>query len=377
MGERFPIHSGHQNTEIFLPQKIDCLVADDGIHPGNDWSVTVESLVGLMKSNKNFLNDVTAKFLRKIPVGNKNSGDEGMGMTIEPEQKLPVGDAIPGIGLKNKNADFNFIHYLSKTKLSFELSKVFPVKPAVTIDFKTSRYHVKTATNLFEVWQALRLRNRIFFGEFAGPDAGRKISPIDLDKYDFRHDHLIVKDLKKNEVIATYRLRSTSFMRPGEVFYTNSEFDLTEFLKIPDGKLELGRAAVSASYRNGTTILLLWQGLFDYARQSNSRYLFGCSSLTPFQYSTFISLKKEWEEQGGGPLPFEVPVHPDFKWTASHEKREVKHDLGSLIGMYAQAGAKFGEEIAHDKEMDCLDVFTLLDLEKLPPAFARKLRRGK
>ena len=159
-------------------------------------------------------------------------------------------------------------------------------------------------------------------------------------------------------------------MKADEVFYTHSEFDLTEFLKIPDGKLELGRAAVSASYRNGTTILLLWQGLFDYARQSQSRYLFGCSSLTPFQYSTFLTLRKEWEEQGGGPLPFKVPVHQDFKWAASHVKTEEKHDLGSLIGKYAQAGAKFGEEIAHDKEMDCLDVFTLLDLEKLPPSFS-------
>ncbi|MES2526599.1 MAG: GNAT family N-acyltransferase [Bdellovibrionota bacterium] len=249
------------------------------------------------------------------------------------------------------------------------------MKPSVRIDFKTSRYQVKTATSFSEVWQALRLRNRIFYGEFAGPDAKRKLSPIDLDKYDFTHDHLIVKDIKKNEVIATYRLRSTSFMKPGEEFYTHSEFDLTEFLKTPGGKLELGRAAVSAKYRNGTTILLLWQGLFEYAKKSQSQYLFGCSSLTPFQYSTFQTLKKEWEEKGSGPLPFKVPVHQNFKWATAHQLTEEKHDLGSLIGMYAMAGARFGEEIAHDKEMDCLDVFTLLDLEKLPESFSKKLVR--
>ncbi len=352
-------------------------MADDGIDPGENRSVAVESLVGLMKSNKNFLNDVTAKFLRKIPVGTESSRNKSAGVFVEPEQKLAVSDPVAGIGLKNKNSDFDFVHYLSKTKLRDELSKVFPVKPAVRIDFKTSRYHVKTATNINEVWQALRLRNKIFFGEFAGPDAKRKFSPIDIDKYDFRHDHLIVKDIKKNEVIATYRLRSSTFMKPGEEFYTHSEFDLTNFLKIPDGKLELGRAAVSSSYRNGTTILLLWQGLFEYARQSKSRYLFGCSSLTPFQYSTFVTLKKEWEAQGSGPLPFLVPVHQNFKWTTVQEERVEKHDLGSLIGMYAMAGAKFGEEIAHDKEMDCLDVFTLLDLDNLPETFARKLRREK
>ncbi len=251
------------------------------------------------------------------------------------------------------------------------------LKPEVKVDFSTSRYHVKTATTLPEIWQALRLRNKIFYGEFAGPGAKKRFSPVDIDKYDFSHDHLIVKDIKKNEVIATYRLRSTKFMKPGEEFYTQSEFDLTEFLKTPGDKLELGRAAVSSSYRNGTTILLLWQGLYDYARKSGSRFLFGCSSLTPFQYSTFKDLKVEWDEKGSGPLPYQVPVHEKFKWITANETIVEKHDLGSLIGMYAMAGARFGEEIAHDKEMDCLDVFTLLDLEVMPEAFLRKLVRNK
>ncbi len=352
-------------------------MADDGIDPGEDGSLAIESLVGFMKSNKNILNDIASKLFRKIPVGSKGARHDGMSVLLESEQKLAVGDTVSGVGLKNKITDFRFVHFKFKTRLTDKLSKAFPIKPAVSVDFRTSRYQVKTATTALEVWQSLRLRNHIFYGEFAGPEASRRFSPVDLDRYDFTHDHLIVKDIKKNEVIATYRLRSSTFMKPGEEFYTHSEFDLTEFLKTPGGKLELGRAAVSAQYRNGTTILLLWQGLFDYAKKSKSRYLFGCSSLTPFQYSTFVSLKKEWEEKGSGPLPFQVPVHPAFKWATAHETTVEKHDLGSLIGMYAMAGARFGEEIAHDKEMDCLDVFTLLDLEALPESFSKKLVRNK
>lgn len=46
--------------------------------------------------------------------------------------------------------------------------------------------------------------------------------------------------------------------------------------------------------------------------------------------------------------------------------------MASLMHMYMMAGAKMGPELAYDAEMDCLDVFTLMDMEKLPASFERR-----
>jgi hypothetical protein len=36
------------------------------------------------------------------------------------------------------------------------------------------------------------------------------------------------------------------------------------------------------------------------------------------------------------------------------------------------AGAKLSREFAYDPEMDCLDVFTVVDLTQIPASFSRR-----
>ena len=62
-------------------------------------------------------------------------------------------------------------------------------------------------------------------------------------------------------------------------------------------------------------------------------------------------------------------VHHRF---STHTEKLDRKPVGSLIHMYMMAGAKLSREFAYDPEMDCLDVFTVVDLTQIPASFSRR-----
>ncbi len=256
-------------------------------------------------------------------------------------------------------------------------------RPNISIDFETARYHVKTATTWSEFFAVLRLRYQIFFQEFIGESGKKKIIPLDFDKHDFGFDHLIVKDRKKNKVIACYRLQSSKYKRSSRKFYTEEEFVLDEFLRLPGHKVELGRASVHKDYRKGTVVILLWKGVYQYVKKVDAKFLFGCSSIGRPHFHRIPQILSEIS--GDQSLDDDYRIGPTKKYALNslsdlkglaNSSDEEEESLNSLMGMYALAGAKFSRELAYDKELDCVDVFTCLDFTKLPKVFEEKLKRN-
>lgn len=256
-------------------------------------------------------------------------------------------------------------------------------KPRVKIDFQTERYQVKTASSWSEFFSVLRLRYQVFFLEFAGTKSRKKIIPLDFDRHDLRFDHLIVKDKKNNKVVASYRLMAANHKNSRNSFYTEGEFQLDEFLQLPGNKVELGRASVHKDYRKGTVVILLWQGLYEYVQKTNARYLFGCSSISRSHFHRIAAIKFQMGERNSIDLVLKVPVRSSFALSSfpdfaiEDKKDEEEKSLPSLMVMYSLAGAKFGDNLAYDQEMDCVDIFTYLDFHHLPKAFEQKLSRKK
>ena len=64
----------------------------------------------------------------------------------------------------------------------------------------------------------------------------------------------------------------------------------------------------------------------------------------------------------------------DAKDLLNQVKNEVQTEgeINSLLGMYLMAGAKLGGQMAYDSEMDCLDLFTVVDFQVMPLAFRRR-----
>ncbi|WP_305808551.1 GNAT family N-acetyltransferase, partial [Staphylococcus epidermidis] len=87
---------------------------------------------------------------------------------------------------------------------------------------------------------------------------------------------LIIIDRKSRRIVGTYRMISSKFSAH---FYSQGEFKLDGVLALPGNKLELGRACIHPDFRTGAIINLLWKGIADYIRKTDTEYLFGCASV--------------------------------------------------------------------------------------------------
>jgi putative hemolysin len=253
------------------------------------------------------------------------------------------------------------------------------INPSIQIEIDKGRYVVKTANSHEEISQVLSLRFEVFYQEFSNHKYSSPL-PYDIDFYDFGCDHLIVKDKEADKVIACYRLRSDNSNKKLKRFYTEGEFQINDFLNSLGNKLELGRACVHKDHRRGTVISLLWSGILEYAQKSGSRFMFGCSSVSRNDFEQIPNMLSWLEENDAFINHLTINVHS--KYTLPKElsylkktnftQRSSQKALNSLMHMYVLAGAKLSREMAYDAEMDCIDFFTLIDLDTIPNAFKKK-----
>lgn len=216
-------------------------------------------------------------------------------------------------------------------------------------------YRVFTADSRFEVFQALQLRGRVFLNA----------EQVDVDAFDLIADHILIEDVSKSQIIGTYRLISTVFSNQ---FYSQSEFNIDSFLKEPGGKVELGRACIHPNYRNGRSIDLLWRGISTYMRLLNAKFLFGCSSVffVGDNYNANIQgLYANYSQN-----KYEVSPHvayPDLENNIQIREFEIP----SLLQSYLNAGAILCGKPYLDEEWNCVDFFTVLDIDRLSEKYKK------
>lgn len=263
-----------------------------------------------------------------------------------------------------------------KTQRDVNVCRTHLSEPHILLDRTLGHYQVKTANTADELKSVFKLRYDVFYREFANITDSELSSPLDIEAYDSFCDHLIVKDLRNDEVVACYRLLSSENKPLKENFYSESEFVIDEFINNGHRKLELGRACVNKKYRRGTVVLLLWRGLIEYARLSHSRYLFGCSSISHDQFSFIPEILNEISLQDKFIQTWSVGVRENYQVDVT--KLETKSDTAlkahtSLMQIYLNAGAEVGRNFAYDRAFNCIDLFTVLDLKVLPVAFQKGL----
>ncbi len=250
-------------------------------------------------------------------------------------------------------------------------------QPKIRIKFDKGGFTVKTVENWSELEQVLRLRHEVFHKEFIGQELPLG---IDFDRYDPLGDHLVIVDRELGKIIGTYRLICSKF---AQSFYSASEFHLEGFLEQPGVKLELSRACIHKDYRDGSVISLLWRGLVQYAQQSQAAYLFGCASIRSMDVAEVRTIyeylgSKEFlsSDFGIGPVPnYKMPgwTPPQAVEQASDAAKAL---VPPLLNSYLRAGAKVYGDPALDAAFRCVDLFTVLNLEKVTPLYERRYQTG-
>ena len=257
--------------------------------------------------------------------------------------------------------------------------KMREFKPKVRLHIDSRKYIIKTVDDIFELEQALELRYEVFYRETLNKDT---FTRIDIDKFDILSDHLIIIDKKLGEVVGTYRLISSEF---SDNFYSETEFSMESIKSTPGIKIELGRACVHRSYRNGTAIALLWKGLSEYIKALHANYLFGCSSVSTTNALEISLIYKYIKELHLSPE--EMRVYPKIKYKLKDlgyhmeafqkfdiKSESIRESIPALLRSYLKAGSVICGEPALDKKFKCADFFTVLDLQILTESYEKRYK---
>lgn len=227
---------------------------------------------------------------------------------------------------------------------------------------------VRLARHVDEVFEAQRLRYRIFAGEM-GARLQTRIPGVDQDLYDAACEHLIVCDDNCNEVVGTYRILSPE--KAQEIgYYSEQEFDLTRLQHLRPRLVEIGRSCVHPAYRNGATIALLWAGLAQYMRAGGYDYLTGCASISMSDGGhAAASIYRRLAATHLGPV--EYRVFPRCPLSLETLRQDLEAEVPPLIKGYLRAGAWIIGEPAWDPDFNTADLPILMSMAKLEGRYAK------
>ena len=240
--------------------------------------------------------------------------------------------------------------------------------PHQEIFVETKNYVLKTATSTDELVSVFRLRYLNFLETVEDNN-----ETYDIDEFDHVCDHLIIKDRESNEVVGTYRILCSLYT---DSFYSEGEFQITDFLNVKGVKLELGRACIDSNHRNGHVIDLLWKGIAKYTNVTDADYLFGCSSVKTVDIQTSFDLYRYLYEKDKCSDEFKVIPNLNYRMDFSNcidgSVIEVKDMIPPLLRSYLTAGAKIYGKPALDIEFECIDFLTILKIDDLSTLFKRR-----
>ncbi|WP_028551711.1 GNAT family N-acetyltransferase [Paenibacillus sp. UNC451MF] len=250
------------------------------------------------------------------------------------------------------------------------------IQTAAQISPQSSNLYVKLVTHSDELEQAMRLRYQVFVEEEKNMrllnDTG-----LEQDEYDFLCDHLIVKDMNRDQVVGTYRLLPGERAVSSNGFYSETEFDLSAFQEHKEYSLELGRSCIDPAYRGGKAIQMLWEGIARYIAVRNYRYLIGCASVhlqsledLNVIYSMLKMKQVITDRFGIQPLATHQIQGLQLSEYEMTDK-EVFRKLPPLMKGYQWLGAEIGGDPAYDEWFNTVDFFIVLEKDRV----TRKYRK--
>ena len=242
--------------------------------------------------------------------------------------------------------------------------------------FESSGFLVKLAETENELEQAYRLRYLDLILEYN--ENPKSSSGIDTDIYDTYCDHLIVIDMKTNEVVGNYRLIRKEHLYHLKKYITESEFNIDNIKSDDYDILELGRAVVKKDFRQANVISLLWKGIITYAVSFNIKFMFGTASfhgidpnLHKKEFSYLYHYKRP-EERLKTYARSNASTNMNLLSIEEVDEVTVYKELPPLVKGYLRLGAVVSEDAYIDYSFNAIDVLILLEIEKVSPRYLNK-----
>ena len=245
-----------------------------------------------------------------------------------------------------------------------------PTRALASLELQEGAYRVRFARSDADLDALLRLRFAIFHEELGEGLESSWATGRDEDAFDRVCDHLMLEHVASGELVGTYRMQTARMAADGIGFYCAQEFDLSSLTEDDLAtSIELGRACISETHRNGTALYALWRGLAVYLTWTGTTKLFGCCSLTSQDPREGMAMLRHLESRGK--LSTEVHVEPLPGFTCTPDPDDERPlppvDVPRLFGTYLRYGALACGPPAIDRAFRTIDFFIVLDSTKLDP----------
>ncbi|TVQ92125.1 MAG: GNAT family N-acetyltransferase [Chromatiaceae bacterium] len=236
------------------------------------------------------------------------------------------------------------------------------------------RLFVELAAGPAAVRESQALRYRVF-GEELGAKLKGGDSGLDSDEFDDYCQHMLVRETGRGRVVGCTRLLTGEGARQLGRFYSESEFDLGAVAHLPGRLLELGRTCISAEYRHGSAIAVLWSGVAGYIHLHGIDYLFGCASV-PLGENDWqaAAIMNRLRRQALAPAALRVQPRAPLLTSRLPDgvpDQVLDAPLPALLKAYIRLGARACGEPCRDPDFAVADVLMLLDVNQLNPSYAR------
>ncbi len=225
---------------------------------------------------------------------------------------------------------------------------------------------------VFEITTDLRTIRDIqkFRAEVFGADFGIHFPDnIDRDLFDLDCEHAIVKVAQTGKIVAYtrfYKLPVGQYHR----CYTEHEFNIQHILEGKFNVVEVGRTCVHPDYREGKALSKLWFGMMPYVLGNlNAKWIIGCVSVSVAK-SELRALKthaimQQLDEKSTIQATSKKPYIPQKQLDTTLSDQ----DMPSLFRHYLSMQAKFAKDAYFDEAFNCLDYFSILEVNEMAQAF--------
>jgi len=237
----------------------------------------------------------------------------------------------------------------------------------------TSRYRVRLARTDSEVRAAQRLRYEVFIRELGGDGPGvDHAAGLERDEFDRVALQLLLFDTHRpgapeDQVVGAYRLLPGDIAAEFGRFYCDGEYDLAPLRATGRRLLELGRSCVSAAYRGGPAMFLLWNALADFVLENRIEILFGVASFHGTDIES-LRLPLSWLHRNHlAPEHLRVRALPggfhslDLLPGEALDRTAAMVRMPALIKAYLRLGGFVGDGAFIDHAFNTTDVLLLMD----------------
>ncbi|MEJ2479605.1 MAG: GNAT family N-acyltransferase [Acidihalobacter sp.] len=230
------------------------------------------------------------------------------------------------------------------------------------------------ATTQQQVRESQRLRYRVFAEEM-GAHVHTALPGHEADAYDRYCHHLLVRNRRSGEVVASARILTDTQSRLCGGFYSESEFDFSAVLARPGRVIEIGRTCVAPDCRNGAAIGVLWSALARFMIIHRVDYMIGCASISLRDgEGRARAIAEHVRTRHFAPEALRTHPHNPLGATAAGD---LAVTMPPLLRAYLRLGAWVCGAPCLDREFNVADLPILLDVDRVDPRYMRHFVHSK